>query len=85
MCSLGKVVTCAGDWIISMMWQSRKTIAGFYPDTCAVSWSEAAPLLDLRIEGDPEATFTLVSDSPRATDALLPALEVYSEESTRIG
>ena len=41
----------------------------------------AAPLLDLRIEGDPEATFTLVSDSPRATDALLPALEGYSERA----
>ena len=41
----------------------------------------AAPLLDLRIEGDPEATFALVPARPRAADALLPALEVYSEEA----
>ena len=40
----------------------------------------AAPLLDLRIEGDPESTFALVPSRPRAADALLPALEVYSEE-----
>ena len=41
----------------------------------------AAPLLDLRIEGDLGATFALVPDRPRAADALLPALEVYSEEA----
>ena len=41
----------------------------------------AAPLLDLRIEGDLGATFALVPDQPRAADALLPALEVYSEEA----
>ncbi len=41
----------------------------------------AAPLLDLCIEGDPEATFALVPARPRAADALLPALEVYSEEA----
>ena len=41
----------------------------------------AAPLLDLRIEGDPEASFALVPDRPRAADALLPALEVYSEKA----
>ena len=41
----------------------------------------AAPLLDLRIEGDLEATFTLVPDRPRAADSLLPALEVYSENA----
>ena len=40
----------------------------------------AAPLLDLRIEGDLGATFALVPARPRAADALLPALEVYSEE-----
>ena len=39
------------------------------------------PLLDLRIEGDLAATFALVPDQPRAADALLPALEVYSEEA----
>ena len=41
----------------------------------------AAPLLDLRIEGDPGATFALVPDRPRAADPLLPALEVYSERA----
>ena len=41
----------------------------------------AVPLLDLRIEGDLAATFALVPDRPRAADALLPALEVYSEEA----
>ena len=40
----------------------------------------AAPLLDLCIEGDLGATFALVPARPRAADALLPALEVYSEE-----
>ncbi len=41
----------------------------------------AAPLLDLRIEGDLEATFTLVPDRHRAADFLLPALEVYSKNT----
>ena len=37
----------------------------------------AAPLLDLRIEGDPEYEFTLVATQPRALDPLLTALESY--------
>ena len=41
----------------------------------------AAPLLDLHIKGDLGATFALVPARPRAADALLPALEVYSEEA----
>ena len=41
----------------------------------------AAPLLNLRIEGDLEATFTLVPDHPGAADSLLPALEAYSENA----
>ena len=41
----------------------------------------AAPLLDLRIEGDLEAAFALVLNRPRAADALLPMLEVYPEEA----
>ena len=41
----------------------------------------AAPLLGLRIKGDLGATFALVPDQPRAADALLSALEVYSEEA----
>ena len=41
----------------------------------------AAPLLDLRLEGDPGADFALVPDRPRAADPLLPALEDYPEEA----
>ena len=37
----------------------------------------AAPLLDLRIEGDPEYEFALVATQPRALDPLLTALESY--------
>ncbi len=37
----------------------------------------AAPLLDLRIEGDPENEFALVAAQPRALDPLLTALESY--------
>ena len=39
----------------------------------------ATPLLDLRIEGDPETTFSLVPNRPRASDPLLSSLERYSE------
>ena len=42
---------------------------------------KAAPLLDLRIEGDLGDLFTLVPDRPAAADALLPALETYSEQA----
>ena len=41
----------------------------------------AAPLLDLRLEGDPGGAFTLVPDRPRAADPLLPALEAYPDEA----
>ena len=41
----------------------------------------SAPLLDLRLEGDPGGNFTLVPDRPRAADPLLPALEAYPEEA----
>ncbi|MDE0182645.1 MAG: helicase-related protein [Caldilineaceae bacterium] len=37
----------------------------------------AAPLLDLRVEGDPASEFTLVATQPRALDPLLTALESY--------
>ena len=40
-----------------------------------------APLLDLRVEGDPGSTFALVSSRRGAADPLLPALEVYSEHA----
>ena len=44
---------------------------------------QAAPLLDLRIHGDPERTFTLEPERPGAADSLLPALEAYSEKARR--
>ena len=39
---------------------------------------KAAPLLDLRIEGDLEQTFSLAPRGAGAADALLPALETYA-------
>ena len=41
----------------------------------------SAPLLDLRIQGNLEATFALVPARRRAADPLLAALEAYSEEA----
>ena len=40
---------------------------------------KAAPLLDVRIEGDLEGLFALAPRRPGAVDALLPALEAYAE------
>ena len=40
---------------------------------------KAAPLLDLRIEGDLETKFRLVPTQPRALDPLLSALEAHAE------
>ena len=42
---------------------------------------KAAPLLDLRIEGDQETAFRLVATRPGALDPLLPALEMYAEDT----
>ena len=42
---------------------------------------KAAPLLDLRVEGDLEESFILVPGRPRAADPLLLALEMYSEKA----
>ena len=42
---------------------------------------KAVPLLNLRVDGDLEKTFTLAPDQPRATDPLLSALEAYSEKA----
>ncbi len=41
----------------------------------------SAPLLDLRIQGNLEATFALVPARRRAADPLLAALEAYSQEA----
>ena len=40
---------------------------------------KAAPLLDLRIQGDPDGTFSLAPRGPGAADTLLPALETYAQ------
>ena len=40
---------------------------------------KAAPLLDLRVEGDLDDTFSLAPRGPGATDALLLALETYAQ------
>ena len=40
---------------------------------------KAAPLLDLRIEGDLESNFRFVSVQPRALDPLLSSLEAYAQ------
>ena len=41
--------------------------------------AKAAPLLDLRVDGDLEKTFALVPGRARAGDSLLSALDVYPE------
>ena len=41
--------------------------------------AKAAPLLDLRIEGDLDSTFRLVPTQPRALDPLLSSLEAYAQ------
>ena len=40
---------------------------------------KAAPLLDLRVEGDLDDTFSLAPRGPGAADGLLPALETYAQ------
>ena len=40
---------------------------------------KAAPLLDLRVDGDLEETFSLAPREPGAADTLLPALEAYAQ------
>ena len=40
---------------------------------------KAAPLLDLKIDGDLESTFRLVPTQPRALDPLLPSLEAHAQ------
>ena len=44
----------------------------------------AAPLLDLRIEGDPDTAFSLIPNRPGATDPLLASLERYSESAREL-
>lgn len=61
--------------------EERKNYHRLLPGYVRRFVEKAAPLLNLRVEGDLEKTFTLVSDQPRATDPLLPALESYSEKA----
>lgn len=42
--------------------------------------SSAAPLIDLRVEGDPEGVFELSSERPRAIDPVLNAMDFYPPE-----
>ena len=44
----------------------------------------AAPLLDLRIEGDADTAFSLIPDRPGATDLLLSSLERYSASAREL-
>ncbi len=44
----------------------------------------AAPLLDLRIDGDPDTAFSLIPNRPRASDPLLTSLERYSEGARQL-
>ncbi|MDE0183905.1 MAG: helicase-related protein [Candidatus Poribacteria bacterium] len=44
----------------------------------------AAPLLDLRIEGDADTAFSLIPNRPRASDSLLTSLERYSEGARQL-
>ena len=59
----------------------RETYRRLLPGYVRRFVEKAAPLLDLRIEGDPGAAFTLVASRSRAGDALLPALEMYPDEA----
>ena len=44
---------------------------------------KSAPLLDLRVEGNLEETFTLAPTRPGAVDSLLSALELYPEKARK--
>ena len=57
----------------------RETYRRLLPGYVRRFVEKAAPLLDLRIEGDLGAAFTLTANRSRAGDALLPALETYPD------
>ena len=61
----------------------RETYRRLLPGYVRRFVEKAAPLLDLRIEGDPGTVFTLVPDRSRAADALLTALETYPENARK--
>jgi hypothetical protein len=59
----------------------RETYRRLLPGYVRRFVEKAAPLLDLRIEGDLENVFTLAAGRSRAADPLLPALELYPEHA----
>ena len=61
--------------------EERKNYHRLLPGYVRRFVEKAAPLLDLRVEGDLEKTFMLAPDRLRATDPLLPALESYPEKA----
>ena len=61
--------------------EERKNYHRLLPGYVRRFVEKAAPLLNLRIEGDLEKTFMLAPDQPRATDPLLSALESYPEKA----
>ena len=72
-------MTCAGELVISRARPSRSNCSGFLPGYVRCFVEKAAPLLDLRVDGDLEETFSLAPRGPGAADALLPALETYAQ------
>ena len=59
----------------------RETCRRLLPGYVRRFVEKAAPLLDLRVEGDLENVFTLAPNRSRAADALLPLLETYPDSA----
>ena len=59
----------------------RETYRRLLPGYVRRFVEKALPLLDLRIEGDPGAVFTLAANRSRAGDALLTALGMYPDRA----
>ena len=77
-----KAVKCAASWHNSRTKTERETYRRLLPGYVRRFVEKALPLLDLRIEGDPGAVFTLAANRSRAGDALLlPALGMYPDRA----
>ena len=59
----------------------RETYRRLLPGYVRRFVEKTAPLLDLQMEGDPGAPFSLVPSRSRAADILLPALELYPDHT----